>query len=238
MDAPRASGKGSALILGGILVIMFSADILLQTVSRVVGGIGALTPVLKTAIAYPLTSRFRTGVAMVMFAMIITTVVLMSVVIKATQSVITPDAKSSAGFDIRTSFGLLSFFDRVTDPPRELACMEDFPHGDVAAVGPFQAHGGRAPGWPRRGGQWHALTLTGMDKGFMAQARGIHTFQQRSAGLANDAGWSGRRCRSGTTWRSSPRSWWPILTAATKAQAAVAELVATAGAGRGDRLSG
>ena len=73
--------KGPALILGGILVIMFSADILLQTVSRVLGGIGALTPVLKTAIAYPLTSRFRTGLAMVMFAMIITTVVLMSVVI-------------------------------------------------------------------------------------------------------------------------------------------------------------
>ena len=127
--------KNPALILGGILVIMFSADILLQTVSRVLGGIGALTPVLKTAIAYPLTSRFRTGVAMVMFAMIITTVVLMAVVIQATQSVITPDAKSSAGFEIKTSFGLLSFFDRVTDLEAELARMKDFPHEDVAAVG-------------------------------------------------------------------------------------------------------
>ena len=127
--------KGPALIFGGILVIMFSADIVLQTVSRVLGGIGALTPVLKTAIAYPLTSRFRTGVAMVMFAMIITTVVLMAVVIEATQSVITPDAKSSAGFEISTSFGLLSFFDRVTDLQGELAGMKDFPHEDVAAVG-------------------------------------------------------------------------------------------------------
>ncbi|MBK7202715.1 ABC transporter permease [Candidatus Amarolinea dominans] len=33
--------KGPALILGGILVIMFSADILLQAVSRALGGIGA-----------------------------------------------------------------------------------------------------------------------------------------------------------------------------------------------------
>ena len=85
--------KGPALIVGGILVVMFSADILLQGVSRVLGGIGTLTPVLKTAIAYPLTSRFRTGVAMVMFAMIITTVVLMSVVIQATESVVAPDAE-------------------------------------------------------------------------------------------------------------------------------------------------
>ena len=180
--------KGPALILGGILVIMFSADILLQTVSRVLGGIGPLTPVLKTAIAYPLTSRFRTGLAMVMFAMIITTVVLMAVVIQATESIIAPDAKGSAGFEISTSFGLLSFFDRVTDLEAELAGMEDFPHDDVAAVGaivnPMVDVRQAGPGTP---GQWHALTLTGMDERFMAQAREIYTFQQRAEGFENDA---------------------------------------------------
>ena len=180
--------KGPALILGGILVIMFSADILLQTVSRVLGGIGALTPVLKAAIAYPLSSRFRTGVAMVMFAMIITTVVLMSVVIQATESVVTPDAKSSAGFDIRTSFGLLSFFDRVTDLGGEIARLKDFPHQDIAAVGGIvnRSVDVRQAG-PGPAGAWHSLSLTGMDAGFMAQAQGIYTFQQRAAGFADDA---------------------------------------------------
>ncbi len=180
--------KGPALILGGILVIMFSADILLQTVSRVLGGIGALTPVLKTAIAYPLTSRFRTGVAMVMFAMVITTVVLMSVVIQATGSVVAPDARSSAGFEIRTSFGLLSFFDRVTDLAGELAQVQDFPHDQVAAVGAIVNRSAdvRQAG-PGPAGTWHSVSLTGMDAGFMAQARGIYTFQQRAAGFADDA---------------------------------------------------
>ncbi len=180
--------KGPALILGGILVIMFSADILLQTVSRALGGVGALTPVLKTAIAYPLTSRFRTGVAMVMFAMVITTVVLMSVVIQATQSVVTPDARSSAGFDIRTSFGLLSFFGRVTDLEGELAQVQDFPQADVAAVGGIvnRSVDVRQAG-PGPVGPWHSLSLTGMDAGFMAQARGIYTFGQRAAGFADDA---------------------------------------------------
>lgn len=180
--------KSPALILGGILVIMFSADILLQAVSRVLGGIGPLTPVLKTAIAYPLTSRFRTGVAMVMFAMIITTVVLMAVVIQATQSVIAPDAKGSAGYEISTSFGLLSFFDRVTDLEEELAGMEDFPHDQVAAVGAIvnRSLDVRQAG-PGAAGPWHSLTLTGMDERFMAQARGIYTFQQRAAGFESDA---------------------------------------------------
>jgi putative ABC transport system permease protein len=180
--------KGPVLILGGILIIMFSADNLLQAVSRVLGGIGALTPVLKTAIAYPLSSRFRTGMAMVMFAMIITTVVLMAVVIQATQSAITPDAKSSAGFEISTSFGLLSFFDRVTDLEGELAQIEDFPQEDVTAVGaivnPTVDVRQAAPG---PAGGWHSLELTGMDEGFMAQAREIYTFQQRGEGFENDA---------------------------------------------------
>ena len=179
--------KGPALILGGILIIMFSADSLLQAVSRVLGGIGALTPVLKTAIAYPLSSRFRTGMAMVMFAMIITTVVFMAVVIQATESAITPDAKSSAGFEISTSFGLLSFFDRVTDLGGELARMEDFPQEAVTAVGAIvnptvnvrQVE-------PDPAGSWHILELTGMDEGFMAQARQIYTFQQRAEGFEND----------------------------------------------------
>lgn len=180
--------KGPALILGGILVIMFSADILLQTASRALGGIGALTPVLKTAIAYPLTSRFRIGVAMVMFAMIITTVVLMAVVIQATQSVVAPDARSSAGYEIRTSFGLLSFFDRVTDLAGELARAKDFSHDQVAAVGAIVNRSAdvRQTG-PGPAGPWHSLSLTGMDESFMAQARGIYTFQQRAAGFADDA---------------------------------------------------
>jgi ABC-type antimicrobial peptide transport system permease subunit len=180
--------KGPALILGGILVIMFSADSLLQSVSRVLGGIGKLTPVLKTAIAYPLSSRFRTGMAMVMFAMIITTVVLMSVVIQATESFITPDAKSSAGFEISTSFGLLSFFDRVTDLEGELARMEGLAHRNIAAVGALvnPTLDVRQTG-PGPSGLWHSLELTGMDEGFMAQAHKIYTFQQRAEGFENDA---------------------------------------------------
>ncbi|MCP4536183.1 MAG: FtsX-like permease family protein [Chloroflexi bacterium] len=180
--------KGPALILGGILIIMFSADTILQAVSRVLGGIGALAPVLKTAIAYPLSSRFRTGMAMVMFAMIITTVVLMSVVIQATQSAITLDAKSSAGFDISTSFGLLSFFDRVTDMEGELAQMEEFAQEDVAAVGAIvnpTVDARQAGADPT--GSWYSLAMTGMDEGFMTQARDIYTFQQRAEGFESDA---------------------------------------------------
>jgi len=66
--------------------------------------------------------------------------------------------------------------------------MKDFPHADVAAVGAIvnPTVDVRQAG-PGPTGSWHALALTGMDERFMAQARGIYTFQQRSAGFENDA---------------------------------------------------
>ena len=43
--------RAPLIILGGIMTVMFNADALSWTFTRLVGGIGALTPVLRTAIA-------------------------------------------------------------------------------------------------------------------------------------------------------------------------------------------
>ncbi len=125
---------------------------------------------------------------MIMFAMIITTVVLMSVVIQATQTAITPDPKSSAGFEIRTSFGLLSFFDRVTDMAGELARTPGFPLEDVAGIGAITGQSVDVRQVEPAGSPsaWQFLDLTGMDTGFMAQAETVYTFQQRAAGFEDD----------------------------------------------------
>jgi hypothetical protein len=117
------------------MTVMFNADALSWFFSRLLGGIGALTPVLKTAIAYPLSARFRTGMAMVMFAMIICTVVIMAVVIQATQTLIVLDEKESAGFEIKTSPTLLSFFDPITDLATRLATQTEPDLRGVAVVG-------------------------------------------------------------------------------------------------------
>ncbi len=109
------------IILGAILIVMFNATLLTGLVSLTLGGVGALTPVLKTAIAYPLSSRFRTGMAMLLFAMIISTVTIMTVVIEATQTLVAPDSERNAGFEISTSFSLLSFFNPVEDLGAEIA---------------------------------------------------------------------------------------------------------------------
>ncbi len=187
------------MIMGAILLIMFNADTLAWAVSRLFSGISFLTPVLRTAIAYPLSSRFRTGMAMILFAMIITTVTLMTVVIEATQTLVTPDSERYAGFEIGVYNGLLSFFDPLEDLEAELPTKEDFPIQDVARVGSVAnlevnarqlTPPGAADTSDRR------AELAGLNDGYLAQAEQVYSFSQRAEGFASDAEiWEALRTR-------------------------------------------
>ncbi|MEZ4610038.1 MAG: hypothetical protein R2838_07280, partial [Caldilineaceae bacterium] len=158
------------VILGAILVVMYNADLLTGLVSLLLGGVGALTPVLKTAIAYPLSARFRTGMAMLLFAMVISTVTIMSVVIHATQTLVTPDSERYAGFEIGTSFSILSFFNPLDDLEAAIAANPDFPADQVAAVGAVATTEVEAVRAENQGGDWRWLELVGVNQGYLNQA--------------------------------------------------------------------
>lgn len=175
------------IIFGAILVVMYNADVITWLVTRALGGVSWLTPVLRTAIAYPLSTRFRTGMAMVMFAMIVCTVSVMAVVIEATQALIVLDAKESGGFEISTSNTLLSFFDPIRNLQDEIALQRDaYPLlqqitavGGVATTDAQAREAGRA--------DWLQLELTGVDAGYVAQAATVYSFKARAPGFADDA---------------------------------------------------
>ena len=182
------------IILGAIMIVMFNADAITWGVTLLLGGIGRLTPVLKTAIAYPLSSRFRTAMAMVMFAMIICTVVIMAVVIQATQAIIVLNDQQSAGFEISTSFGLLSFFDPIHDLAAEIAQQTQFPKEDIAVVGgvsrqTIDLRQVAPPDQTVTGAEqsWRQADVSGVDAGYLQQAEKAYRFQARAAGYADDA---------------------------------------------------
>ena len=185
---------GPLLILGAILVVMFNADAWTWGVNRLLGGIGLLTPVLKTAIAYPLSTRFRTGMAMLLFAMVIATVTVMTVVIEATQTIIAPDAERSAGFDIAIGFSLLSFFDPITDLEAKIAANPDAPIADIAAVGAVAAQ--RIQARVQGEAAWRRASAVGVNTGYLGQAEKVYSFAQRAPGFADDAAvWEALRTR-------------------------------------------
>jgi putative ABC transport system permease protein len=187
------------LILGAILVVMFNADLLSWFFSRLLSSISFLTPVLRTAIAYPLSSRFRTGMAMLLFAMIITTVTLMTVVIQATQTLVTPDAERYAGFDIGVYSTILSFFDPLEDMEAELPNKPDFPAQAVAVVGSVASLNVNARQLSPAAGADNverAVTVAGVNDGYLTQAEQVYPLSRRAEGFASDAAvWEALRTR-------------------------------------------
>ena len=181
--------SGPFIIIGAIMVVMFNADSLAGLFVRLVGGIGPLTPVLKTAVAYSLSNRFRTGTAILLFAMVITTVTVMSVVIRATEVVTEPNEQRTAGFDIVMSPSLLSLFDPVTDIHEEAERRDDFPREQLAVLGTVARMGVTAQQIePVEHGIDRSSTvlMAGIDEGYAKQAAQHYGFQMRAEGYGSD----------------------------------------------------
>ncbi len=177
---------GPLIIIGAILVIMYNADLLAKLASAIFGFIPALRPVLKTAIAYPLSARFRTGTTMVLFAMIMATVVVMAVVIDATQNLIQLDVESTAGFDIQVSPTLLSVFSPLDDLGAAIEDQRDDPRlSDVEGVGAVASRFVQAKVEGETA--WGYVDLSGLNDGYLQQAEKVYKFQARADGYEDDA---------------------------------------------------
>ena len=70
--------SGVAMITASTYVLIYNADIILAPVSRLGGVFSPIVPALKTAIAYPLTNRFRTGMTVAMISLVVFSLTMMS----------------------------------------------------------------------------------------------------------------------------------------------------------------
>ena len=61
---------GTMLTAAGTLLLVFNLDLIVGAIRNLVGGIGRLAPVIRTAAAYPAAARYRTGMTIAMIALI------------------------------------------------------------------------------------------------------------------------------------------------------------------------
>lgn len=93
--------SGVWMVASGVWIVMYNADLITNAVQATVGRNRTLRPILKPAIAYPTATRFRTGLTVAMFALVIFTLMVFSILNNlGTDIVDTPD-KATGGFDIR-----------------------------------------------------------------------------------------------------------------------------------------
>ncbi|MCH7810545.1 MAG: FtsX-like permease family protein, partial [Chloroflexi bacterium] len=70
--------SGVAMVTASTFFIIYNSDILLAFLSRVGGAFGPILPSLRTAIAYPMANRFRTGMTLAMISLVVFALTTMS----------------------------------------------------------------------------------------------------------------------------------------------------------------
>ncbi len=108
---------GITMVLASVWVVMYNADLLLNAMSAVLGRFGRMRPILKTAVAYPMSSIFRTGMAIAMFSLIIFILIAMSVLFSINQQVDPNKPEVSGGYDIQAT---VSFNNPLPNLPQQV----------------------------------------------------------------------------------------------------------------------
>jgi putative ABC transport system permease protein len=70
--------SGVAMVTSATFVLIYNAHLLLAVVSRLGGVFGSILPALRTAVAYPLANRFRTGMTVAMISLVVFALTMMS----------------------------------------------------------------------------------------------------------------------------------------------------------------
>ena len=123
--------SGILLVLGASWVIVYNADLLLGAVTGVLGRIRSLTPILRLSIAYPLRSRFRTGVTLAMFMLVVFTLVVGGTISGSFIRAFDDDEMFGGGFDVRAASAAISPID---DPAQAIADAPSLRRSDFRVV--------------------------------------------------------------------------------------------------------
>jgi putative ABC transport system permease protein len=124
--------SGIALVVAGVWIVVFNADVILWLVVALFGRIKGLPPVLKTAVKYPTQSLFRTGMTLAMFIMVVFTLTAMNFIQAAMGAAFGDTQMLSGGFEIQGNAGYAA---PIPDMESALEDAEGIREGDVAAVG-------------------------------------------------------------------------------------------------------
>ena len=126
--------SGVMIVLAGVWIVIHNSDLLLGAIVATFGWIRGMPPVLRAAVSYPMQSRFRTGMTLAMFSLVVFTIVTMSFITAAFGSIFSDTDRLSGGFDVRADAG---YAVPINDMNEALKDAEGVNEDDVTAVGTF-----------------------------------------------------------------------------------------------------
>jgi len=124
--------SGIAIVVAGVWLVIFNADVLLRLVVAAFGRIKGLPPVLKTAVKYPTQSLFRTGMTLAMFMLVVFTLTAMNFIQAAMSAAFGDTQKLSGGYEVQANAGYAA---PISDMKAALEDAKGIRKGSITAVG-------------------------------------------------------------------------------------------------------
>ncbi|MBI5946525.1 MAG: FtsX-like permease family protein [Chloroflexi bacterium] len=180
--------SGLVMVACGTFIVVYNADIVLPLVAALGSRFGRIVPALKTGVAYPLTSRFRTGMTMAMIGLIMFALVV-NATLNSNFAAIFLNDDTLGGFDTQLEVNPNNPIDDITaavastaaDPAQVVAT------GENRFAYPFEAeveNRDRKKNDEREVKDFSRYTFIGADDAFIAAVRLPLKF--RAAGYATD----------------------------------------------------
>ena len=184
----RLSSDFSIFILSGLMIVigaswtlMYNADLLLSAVSWTFGWFRSLAPVLRMSMAYPLRNRFRTGVTLAMFTLVVFTLVVGATTTTSFVNGMNDMQTYGGGFDIRATVSPTASIANMPQALRQAHGVDaaDFRVVSAQSFLPVKAHQAGAPGGAED------YVVRGLDGAFLTHT--TYGLAARAKGFASDA---------------------------------------------------
>ena len=156
--------SGVIMVAAAVWSLMYNADLLLKTLTFITAGIGKLRPVLVLAVAYPMSAKFRTGLTLAMFALVIFTLMVMSILSDAFGNTLADTDAVTGHWDVEMDINPSNPIDDIED---SLDGISDLSGSDIDAVGGFVPFPVAARQAGAESPRWKSFSLQAADDAYL-----------------------------------------------------------------------
>ena len=87
-------------VAGAVLVVMNNANVVVGLLNATLGRVRRFTPIVKSAVAYPMRFSFRTGLSVAMFAVVVFSVTVLIIIIGGFNKLLEDQERLAGGYDV------------------------------------------------------------------------------------------------------------------------------------------
>ncbi|PZC46691.1 MAG: putative ABC transport system permease protein [Chloroflexi bacterium] len=160
--------SGISMVGAAVWTVIYNADLILRALTLATSRFGKLRPVMVTAVAYPMSAKFRTGLTLAMFGLVIFTLIVMSVLTGSFGTAIADEDTVTGEWDIDAS---INFNTPIEDIEEAVAANPGLAIGDFQAMGGFTGFGVDARQVGVEEQRWEGYGVRAADDAFLASTK-------------------------------------------------------------------